>query len=151
MRDNDASSKGEQRIAELAKLSRLNYAQCSKREAKGLGVTVATLDSIVKAERSKVTEQRDFLPHWKVEPRRASSLRHRHRRLRSARLAQEAEGAGGRLNKQSSKQIIRRAATRRPFCLLGHGPRLSPLNFLSQHCHKPAYIQRYTRFCCVLS
>jgi putative DNA primase/helicase len=62
------SSKDEQRIAELAKLPRLKYAQCSKREAKSLGVAVATLDSIVKAERGKVAGQTDFLPHWRVEP-----------------------------------------------------------------------------------
>ena len=49
---------------------------------------------------------------------------HRHRRLRSARLAQKAEGAGGRLNKQNSKRIGR-AAARRPFCLLGRGDLIS--------------------------
>jgi hypothetical protein len=45
----------------------LKYAQCSKQEAKNLGVTVAVLNKLVAEQRKKVSE-RDFLPHWNVEP-----------------------------------------------------------------------------------
>src|SRR6516164_8561650 len=47
------SSKDEQRIAELAKLSKLKYAQCSKQEAKKLGVSVAVLNKLVAEQRKK--------------------------------------------------------------------------------------------------
>ena len=48
-------------------------------------------------------------------PRRSPFVRHWPRRLRSARLAQEAEGASGRL--VASKDNFGRAAERRRFCL----------------------------------
>jgi hypothetical protein len=60
-------SKNEQRIAELAKQPQLKYAQCSKQEAKSLGITVAALNKLVAEQRKKVSE-REFLPHWNVEP-----------------------------------------------------------------------------------
>jgi putative DNA primase/helicase len=60
-------SKNEQRIAELAKLPQLKYAQCSKQEAKSLGITVAALNKLVAEQRKKVSE-REFLPHWNVAP-----------------------------------------------------------------------------------
>ena len=47
------SSKDEQRITELAKLSKLKYAQCSKQEAKKLGVSVAVLNKLVAEQRKK--------------------------------------------------------------------------------------------------
>jgi hypothetical protein len=47
------SSKDEQRITELAKLSKLKYAQCSKQEAKKLGVSVAELNKLVAEQRKK--------------------------------------------------------------------------------------------------
>jgi hypothetical protein len=48
-----ASSKDEQRIAELAKLSPLAYDRCRKAEAEHLGVRPGALDRAVKTERGK--------------------------------------------------------------------------------------------------
>jgi hypothetical protein len=64
------SSKGEQRIAELAKMSPLKFAQCSKQEAKALSITPGELNRLVKIQRARASKdsERDFLPHWNVEP-----------------------------------------------------------------------------------
>ena len=58
------------------------------------------------------------LHHWHghhASARRSPPLRHRHRRLMSAGLAQEAEGAGSRLNRQSDEH--ERAAESGLLCL----------------------------------
>jgi len=47
------SSKDEQHIAELAKLSPLKFAQCSKQEAKDLGITLGELNKLVKMQRAR--------------------------------------------------------------------------------------------------
>jgi len=52
-------SKAEQRIAELAKLSPLRLAQCSKQEAKDLGITPGELNRLVKVERTKNNNEDD--------------------------------------------------------------------------------------------
>jgi hypothetical protein len=52
-------------ILRLANLSAIKYEQERQTSADKLGMRVAVLDSVVKAERSKITkEQTDFLPHW---------------------------------------------------------------------------------------
>ena len=60
-------SKDEQRIDELAKLPPLQRAQRSKQVAKDLGITLGELNKIVKRRHAQDGE-RDFLPHWNVEP-----------------------------------------------------------------------------------
>jgi putative DNA primase/helicase len=68
------ASKDEQRIAELAKLSPLKFAQCSKQAATDLGITLGELNKLVKARRAQsqlggnLMGQTDFHPHWRVEP-----------------------------------------------------------------------------------
>jgi hypothetical protein len=64
------ASKDEQRIAALAKLSPLKFAQCSKQEAKDLGITLGELNRLVKMQRAQTSkgDERDFLPHWNVAP-----------------------------------------------------------------------------------
>jgi hypothetical protein len=58
--------------AEIKKLAVLPigvYEATRTAEAKRLGMRVGMLDFLVKAERNKAAkEQKDFLPHWKVEP-----------------------------------------------------------------------------------
>jgi hypothetical protein len=50
-------SKDEQRIAELAKMPLLELAQCSKQEAKGLGITVAVLNKLVAEKRRQLARE----------------------------------------------------------------------------------------------
>jgi hypothetical protein len=60
---------GGHEILRLAKLSTIEYDQERQAKADKLGIRVSALDSVVKAERKKFAkEQRDFLPHWNVEP-----------------------------------------------------------------------------------
>jgi hypothetical protein len=59
------SSKDEQRIAELRKLSRLEYEKRRQEFADELGVRVSALDQMVHPAKG---DERDFLPHWNVEP-----------------------------------------------------------------------------------
>jgi hypothetical protein len=54
-------------IVNLAGLSPFEYQKRRKAEAKSLGVTAAALDEEVKRRRPKKAE-RDFNPHWSVEP-----------------------------------------------------------------------------------
>jgi hypothetical protein len=63
-----SSKEGERRIAELAKLSPLKFAQCNKQEAKDLGITPGELNRLVRMQRARnEDDEQDFLPHWKVE------------------------------------------------------------------------------------
>jgi hypothetical protein len=61
------STDNEKEIADLAKLSPLQYAQQRKPAAKVLGVTVGELDKLVSAARAAEPEAPLF-PHWQVEP-----------------------------------------------------------------------------------
>jgi putative DNA primase/helicase len=64
-----ANGKDKDEILRLAKLSTIHYDKEREASADKLGVRIGTLDSAVKAERDKFAkEQRDFLPHWNVEP-----------------------------------------------------------------------------------
>jgi putative DNA primase/helicase len=55
-------------IERLAKLSAIKYDQEREAVAEKLRVRIGTLDASVKAERDKASkEQKEFLPHWKVE------------------------------------------------------------------------------------
>ena len=66
---NATNGKDDNEILRLAKLSTIHYDKEREASAEKLGVRIATLDSAVKAERSKITkEQTDFLPHWNNEP-----------------------------------------------------------------------------------
>jgi hypothetical protein len=66
---NSGNGKDEDEILRLAKLSTIHYDKEREASAEKLGVRVATLDSAVKVERDKFAkEERDFLPHWNVEP-----------------------------------------------------------------------------------
>jgi hypothetical protein len=60
--------KSEPLIAELARLSRLEYDKRRKKEAKKLGIQLTTLDREVAELRAQNAAERDFLPHWNVEP-----------------------------------------------------------------------------------
>ncbi len=55
-------------IARLAKLPKLEYDRQRDEAAARLGVRVATLDKIVREERSVADDGAATLPHWKVEP-----------------------------------------------------------------------------------
>jgi putative DNA primase/helicase len=64
-----SGKENENEILRLAKLSTFQYDKEREASAEKLGVRVPTLDSSVKAERGKFAkEQKDFLPHWSVEP-----------------------------------------------------------------------------------
>jgi putative DNA primase/helicase len=64
--DNHLSEPDE--IARLAKLPKLEYDRQRDEAAARLGVRVATLDKIVREERSAADDDAATLPHWKVEP-----------------------------------------------------------------------------------
>jgi Protein of unknown function (DUF3631) len=64
--DNPVSQSDE--IARLAKLPRLEYDREREAAAARLGVRVATLDKIVREERSAADDGAAVLPHWNVEP-----------------------------------------------------------------------------------
>src|SRR5262245_57637095 len=55
-------------LVELARLSRFEYDRRRKQEAKKLGIKVDTLDREVAELRAHSTADKDFLPHWSVEP-----------------------------------------------------------------------------------
>jgi Protein of unknown function (DUF3631)/RepB DNA-primase from phage plasmid len=55
-------------LAELARLSRFEYDRRRKQEAKKLGIKVDTLDREVAELRAQNAADKDFLPHWTVEP-----------------------------------------------------------------------------------
>jgi hypothetical protein len=55
-------------LAELARLSRFEYDRRRKREAKKLGIQLSTLDREVAELRAQSAADKDFLPHWTVEP-----------------------------------------------------------------------------------
>jgi hypothetical protein len=56
-------------IKRLAKLSPIAFDREREAAAKKLGVRIGTLEFLVKAVRDSATkQQKDFLPHWKVEP-----------------------------------------------------------------------------------
>jgi putative DNA primase/helicase len=66
-RESKSRSDNEKRIAALAKLSPLQYAQQRKHAAKELAVTVGMLDKLVSAARAAEPEAPLF-PHWQVAP-----------------------------------------------------------------------------------
>src|SRR5215831_10042403 len=55
-------------LAELARLSRFEYDRRRKQEAKKLGIKLDTLDREVAELRAQNAADKDFLPHWTVEP-----------------------------------------------------------------------------------
>jgi Protein of unknown function (DUF3631)/RepB DNA-primase from phage plasmid len=55
-------------LVELARLSRFEYDRRRKKEAKKLGIKVDTLDREVAELRAQNAADKDFLPHWTVEP-----------------------------------------------------------------------------------
>jgi Protein of unknown function (DUF3631)/RepB DNA-primase from phage plasmid len=55
-------------LAELARLSRFEYDRRRKKEAKKLGIKLDTLDREVAELRAESAADKDFLPHWTVEP-----------------------------------------------------------------------------------
>jgi hypothetical protein len=55
-------------LVELARLSRFEYDRRRKQEAKKLGIKVDTLDREVAELRAQNAADKDFLPHWTVEP-----------------------------------------------------------------------------------
>jgi putative DNA primase/helicase len=61
-------SKDEQRIAKLAKLSPLEFAQRSKQEARDLGITLGELNRLVKLQRAQSKPEPVLFAHWKTEP-----------------------------------------------------------------------------------
>jgi hypothetical protein len=66
-RESKSRSDNEKRIAALAKLSPLQYAQQRKHAAKELAVTVGMLDKLVSAAKASQPEAPLF-PHWQVAP-----------------------------------------------------------------------------------
>jgi hypothetical protein len=55
-------------LVELARLSRFEYDRRRKKEAKKLGIKLDTLDREVAELRAQNAADKDFLPHWTVEP-----------------------------------------------------------------------------------
>jgi Protein of unknown function (DUF3631)/RepB DNA-primase N-terminal domain len=55
-------------LVELARLSRFEYDRRRKQEAKKLGIKLDTLDREVAEVRAQSAADKDFLPHWTVEP-----------------------------------------------------------------------------------
>jgi hypothetical protein len=55
-------------LVELARLSRFEYDRRRKQEAKKLGIKLDTLDREVAELRAQSAADKDFLPHWSVEP-----------------------------------------------------------------------------------
>jgi hypothetical protein len=55
-------------LVELARLSRFEYDKRRKQEAKNLGIQLSTLDREVAELRAQAAADKDFLPHWTVEP-----------------------------------------------------------------------------------
>ena len=55
-------------LAELARLSRFEYDRRRKTEAKRLGIQLSTLDREVAELRAQNASEKNFLPHWSVEP-----------------------------------------------------------------------------------
>jgi len=55
-------------LVELARLSRFEYDRRRKKEAKKLGIKLDTLDREVAELRAQNAAEKDFLPHWNVEP-----------------------------------------------------------------------------------
>ena len=66
--DGEEFKQSDEGLANLAKLSELEYQRKRKGEAKALGVTVDALDRLVKAARAQAQEDETALPHWAVEP-----------------------------------------------------------------------------------
>jgi hypothetical protein len=64
----EAPPPAENKVAELAALSRFEYDRRRKDEAKKLGVTLAALDREVADLRARQKPGRNFLPHWEVQP-----------------------------------------------------------------------------------
>jgi hypothetical protein len=64
--DNHLSQANE--IARLVRLSKIEYDREREDAAARLGVRVATLDKIIREERSAADDGAATLPHWKVEP-----------------------------------------------------------------------------------
>jgi Protein of unknown function (DUF3631)/Bifunctional DNA primase/polymerase, N-terminal len=58
----------ENKVAELAALSRLEYDRRRKDAAKNLGIKLTTLDREVANLRAQQKPARNFLPHWEVQP-----------------------------------------------------------------------------------
>jgi putative DNA primase/helicase len=63
-----AANKEDRRIAELAKLSALDYDKRRKPTADELGVRVSALDQAVRNQQTRSHDQASALPHWNVEP-----------------------------------------------------------------------------------
>jgi putative DNA primase/helicase len=59
---------GDDAITALAELSELAYQRRRLEEAAKLGITVKTLDTMVKRRRARSENDAAALPHWKVEP-----------------------------------------------------------------------------------
>src|SRR5262249_16662632 len=55
-------------LVELARLSRFEYDRRRKKDAKKLGIKLETLDREVAELRARNAADKDFLPHWTVEP-----------------------------------------------------------------------------------
>jgi Protein of unknown function (DUF3631)/RepB DNA-primase N-terminal domain len=55
-------------LVELARLSRFEYDKRRKAEARKLGIQLSTLDREVAELRAQAAADKDFLPHWTVEP-----------------------------------------------------------------------------------
>src|SRR5262245_17696260 len=55
-------------LVELARLSHLEYGRRRKQEAAKLGIRLDTLDRAVAELRAESAADKDFLPHWTVEP-----------------------------------------------------------------------------------
>jgi hypothetical protein len=58
----------EELLKELSKASRFDYDRKRKDAAKALGISVRTLDQVIKEKRAEGEEDGAMLPHWKVEP-----------------------------------------------------------------------------------
>jgi putative DNA primase/helicase len=65
----EAAANPEAVIIELAKMRPLQQAKALREKAKLLGVPIEALKAEVKRHKPKDESERDFLPHWNVEPR----------------------------------------------------------------------------------
>ena len=63
-----AAKKEDRRIAELAKLSPLDYEKRRQAAADELGVRVSAVDQAVRQHQARSHDEASALPHWKVEP-----------------------------------------------------------------------------------
>src|SRR5262245_28847255 len=59
---------GDDEVARLAKLPKLEYDRQREEAAARLGVRVATLDNVVRDKRASAHDDAATLPHWRVEP-----------------------------------------------------------------------------------